>query len=88
MLRLTVSSLGNVNAKILHFADNMSRSYKRQTDFGKVVPVARDVENKSCYSRMLVALNSMLSFAKRNGLCINIKLSFHVSCITCKSFLC
>lgn len=32
---------------------------------------------------MLVVLNSILSFAKRNGLCINIKHSFHVSCITC-----
>lgn len=36
---------------------------------------------------MLVVLNSILSFAKRNGLCINIKPSFHVSCITCKVFL-
>lgn len=74
MLRLVVSSLGNVNAKITHFADNIPKSYREQTDFGKVVPVARDVENKNYYSRMLLVLNSILSFAKRNGLRINIKL--------------
>lgn len=35
-------------------------------------------------AQMLVVLNSILSFAKKNGLCINVKPSFYVSCVNFK----